>query len=189
MSGNDTATLPFGPVQLLVLGFERTEFDGEIMPEIERLKDAGIIRLIDLIFVTNNRGVVETIQTSDLSTEEAEDFGAIVGALIGAGMGDDNVEAGMVAGAEEGADGHVRRGRRLVPRRRDSGGDERRSRVDRAPLGNSAAGQDHCRGRSRARRRVGASGRPDRGRRARSRSGQELAEAEAGPRARFTACL
>jgi uncharacterized membrane protein len=107
MSDKDKATLPFGPVQLLVLGFDRVRFDGEIMPEIERLKDEGIIRLIDLIFVTNNRGVIDTIQTSDLSTEEAEGFGAIVGALIGAGMGDENIEAGMVAGAAEGADGHM----------------------------------------------------------------------------------
>jgi uncharacterized membrane protein len=107
MSGETTSSLPFGPVQLLVLGFDRVRFDGEIMPEIERLKDEGIIRLIDMIFVTNNRGVIDTIQTSDLSTEEAEDFGAIVGALIGAGMGDENVEAGMVAGAAEGADGHM----------------------------------------------------------------------------------
>jgi uncharacterized membrane protein len=105
MSGKET--LPFGPVQLLVLGFERVRFDGEIMPELERLKDEGIIRLIDMIFVTNNRGVIDTIQTSDLSTEEAEDFGAIVGALIGAGMGDENIESGMVAGAAEGADGHM----------------------------------------------------------------------------------
>ena len=107
MSGEKTSSLPFGPVQLLVLGFDRVRFDGEIMPEIERLKDEGIIRLIDMIFVTNNRGVVETIQTSDLSTEEAENFGAIVGALIGAGMGDENIEADMVAGAAEGADGHM----------------------------------------------------------------------------------
>jgi uncharacterized membrane protein len=107
MSDQDKATLPFGPVQLLVLGFDRVRFDGEIMPELERLKDADIIRLIDLIFVTNNRGVIDTIQTSDLTTEEAEDFGAIVGALIGAGMGDENIEAGMVAGAAEGADGHM----------------------------------------------------------------------------------
>src|SRR5207253_4017803 len=91
----------------LVLRCDRLRSDGEIMPEIERLKDEGIIRLIDMIFVTNNRGVVETIQTSDLSTEEAEDFGAIVGALIGAGRGDENIEADMVAGAAEGADGHM----------------------------------------------------------------------------------
>jgi uncharacterized membrane protein len=107
MSDKDKATLPFGPVQLLVLGFDRIEFDGTIMPELERLKDADVIRLIDMIFVTNKHGSIETIQTSDLSTEEAEDFGAIVGALIGVGMGEENIEAGMVAGAMEGADGHV----------------------------------------------------------------------------------
>ena len=108
MSENSTPELPFGPVQMLVLGFERTRFDGTIMPELERLKDAGIVRLIDLIFVTKRDGEVETVQTSDLTTEEAEDFGALVGALIGVGMGEeDTVEAGLLAGAEAGADGHM----------------------------------------------------------------------------------
>jgi uncharacterized membrane protein len=106
-AGDTTSGLPFGPVQLLVLGFERTEFDGTIMPEIERLKDAGIIRLIDLLFVTNRGGEVETIQTSDLSTEEAEEFGAIAGALIGFGAGEESIESAMGAGAAEMADGHV----------------------------------------------------------------------------------
>lgn len=107
MSGDEKGTPPFGPVQLLVLGFDRTEFDGEIMPEFKRLKDAGIVRLIDLAFVTNRRGELETIQTSDLSDEEAATFGALVGALIGAGMGEEDLEPAMAAGAADGADGHV----------------------------------------------------------------------------------
>jgi uncharacterized membrane protein len=108
MSAESTGKLPFGPVQMLVIAFDRTQFEGEIMPELERLKEADIVRMIDMIFVRKTDGQVETIQASDLSTEEAEDFGALVGALIGAGMGEEEeVEAGLVAGAEAGSDGHV----------------------------------------------------------------------------------
>jgi uncharacterized membrane protein len=107
MSGAETPTIPFGPVQMLVLGFDRVSFDGTIMPEIERLKDAGIIRLIDLLFVTKRDGELETIQTSDLSPDEAEEFGALVGALIGVGSGVEDIEGAMAAGAAEMADGHL----------------------------------------------------------------------------------
>ena len=56
------------------------------MPELERLKDAGLIRLVDLLFVTKNAdGELDVLQTSDLSTDEATEFGAIVGALVGLG--------------------------------------------------------------------------------------------------------
>ncbi len=99
--------LPFGPVQLLVLGFDRTSFDGTIMPELERLKEADIVRLIDLMIVRNVNGELEAVQTSDLSTSEAEDFGAIVGGLIGAGRGDEELESAMGAGAAELSDGHL----------------------------------------------------------------------------------
>jgi len=108
MSGGEgTATLPFGPVQLLVLGFDRTSFDGTIMPELERLKEADIVRLIDLMIVRNVNGELEAVQTSDLSKSEAEDFGAIVGGLIGAGRGDEELESAMGAGAAELSDGHL----------------------------------------------------------------------------------
>jgi hypothetical protein len=108
MSGGEvTPTLPFGPVQLLVLGFDRVRFEGEIMPELERLRDTGTIRLIDLLFVTKRDGQVEKVQRSDLSTDEAEELGALVGALIGAGMGEEDLEGALAVGAEAGADGHL----------------------------------------------------------------------------------
>lgn len=103
-----TSNMTFGPVQMLVIGFANTEFTGEILDELKRLKEADIVRLVDLIAVRKQDGDVETIQLSDLSIEEAEDFGALVGALIGAGTGEEEgVEAGLVAGAEAGSDGHI----------------------------------------------------------------------------------
>ena len=107
MSGAGAQTIPFGPVQMLVLGFDRVSFDGTIMPELERLKDADVIRLIDLMFVRKHDGELETIQTSDLNADEAEEFGALIGALIGAGAGEEDLEGAMAAGAAEMADGHL----------------------------------------------------------------------------------
>jgi hypothetical protein len=91
---------------MLVLEFDRVNFDGTIMPELARLKEAGIARLIDLLLVTKKDGEIETKQASDLSESEAEDFGALVGGLIGVGAGKD-LEESMGAGAAAMADGHM----------------------------------------------------------------------------------
>jgi uncharacterized membrane protein len=98
----------FGPVQMLVLEFDRTRFDGEVMPELARLKEAGIIRLVDLLFVRKPvGGELEIVRTSDLTGDEATEFGALVGALVGIGSGDEEVSyRAAVAGAEELEDGH-----------------------------------------------------------------------------------
>lgn len=98
----------FGPVQMLVLEFDRTQFSGEVLPELERLKEAGIIRLIELLFVRKPaNGDLEIVQQSDLSGDEAIEFGALVGALIGLGSGNEEVAyRAALAGAEELEDGH-----------------------------------------------------------------------------------
>ena len=41
----------FGPVQIMVVGFEEPNFTGEIVAELQRLKDAELVRVIDLIVV------------------------------------------------------------------------------------------------------------------------------------------
>jgi uncharacterized membrane protein len=93
---------------MLVLEFDRTQFSGEVLPELERLKEAGIIRLIDLLFVRKPaNGDLEIVQQSDLSGDEAIEFGALVGALIGLGSGDEEMAyRTALAGAEEFEDGH-----------------------------------------------------------------------------------
>ena len=73
------------------------------------MRDSDVIRLIDVLAVWKDAsGEVEAIQASDLSVEEAEEFGATVGALIGVGLaGEEGAELGAVAGAAAGEDGHV----------------------------------------------------------------------------------
>ena len=101
--------LPFGPVQMLVLEFDSENLKGEILPELKRLKDADIVRLIDLLVVQKHEdGEIEAIQASDLTEDESMEFGAIVGALVGFGAGgEEEAERSAVAGAAEAEGGHV----------------------------------------------------------------------------------
>jgi uncharacterized membrane protein len=101
--------MTIGPVQMLVLGFPDPNPTGEILAELKRLREQGIVRLIDAIAVRkDDDGAVEVLHQSDLSQDEAIEFGAIVGALIGLGAeGEEGAEAGAELGAEALADGSV----------------------------------------------------------------------------------
>jgi len=102
-------TLTFGPVQLLGIAFEGNRFKGEILPELERLKVSGVVRVIDLLFVRkDSTGAVATLTASDLDWDEATRYGEYVGTLVGFGAGGrEGAERGAMAGAAELADGHV----------------------------------------------------------------------------------
>jgi hypothetical protein len=81
--------MTLGPVQLLVVGFERPDFSGEVLAELERLRDSDVVRVLDLLVVHKGAdGVVERLHRSELS---AGDAGAVVAALIG--LGEAPVEA------------------------------------------------------------------------------------------------
>ena len=98
----------FGPVQIMVVGFEEPNFTGEILSELRRLKEAELVRVVDLIVVAKDTaGEIASVEGSDLSDEERMRFGAIAGALVGLGMeGDEEgLEAGALAGAEAAEEG------------------------------------------------------------------------------------
>jgi len=46
--------LEIGPVEYLVVEFPGNEFKGEIAPEIAALAQAGIVRILDLVFITKD---------------------------------------------------------------------------------------------------------------------------------------
>jgi uncharacterized membrane protein len=99
----------FGPVQIWSFVFDGNQFKGEILPELERLKKAEVIRLIDLLVVRkDSTGAVATLTATDLDWEEASSFGALIGALLGWGAGGaEGVATGAIAGAAELVDGHA----------------------------------------------------------------------------------
>ena len=104
-------TIDIGPVQLIVYGFDQPKFGGGIAAELNRLRDLDMIRVIDALVVYKNPdGDVLNIQMTDLNPDQAEQFGAILGGLIGLGMaGEEGMLAGATAGAEkiEEQGGHV----------------------------------------------------------------------------------
>src|SRR5215471_3728070 len=98
--------MAIGPVQLIVLGFNHPNFHGEVIAELERLHENGMVRVIDSIAVYKDAdGDLEVEHLSNLTQDEAIEIGSKIGALIGLGIdGEEGMEAGAEAGAEEAAE-------------------------------------------------------------------------------------
>jgi uncharacterized membrane protein len=94
-------------VQLIVLGFAHPDFHGEIIAELERLRESDTVRVIDALAVYKDAdGEIEVEHLSNLTQDEAVELGTKVGALIGLGIdGEEGAEAGALAGAEATAGG------------------------------------------------------------------------------------
>lgn len=70
-----------GPVQVLVVGFDRPTFSGEVLAELTRLREAGIVRLVDLLLVS--RSADGTLQTLDAPPGAGADLGGVAAAFLG----------------------------------------------------------------------------------------------------------
>src|SRR3954467_1771418 len=142
-------TMAIGPVQLIVLGFEHPQFHGEIIAELERLKESGTVRVIDALAVHKDAaGEIDVVHLSTLSKDEAIELGSVVGALVGLGIeGEEGMHTGAEAGAEAVADGISAFSDEdawdvieEIPQRL-----RRRAGPARAPLGRPAARRDRAR--------------------------------------------
>jgi uncharacterized membrane protein len=103
--------MAIGPVQLLCLGFDQPDFEGEVIDELERLRQDDAVRVIDALAVYKDpEGDVEVMHLSNLSRDEAVEMGSKVAALIGLGIAG---EEGMVAGAQLGAEAASRGGMKV----------------------------------------------------------------------------
>ena len=61
--------MSLGPIEVLVVGFPGNQFNGEILPELERLVEAGTISLVDGLFLRKDG-------ESDVEFFELEEVGA-----------------------------------------------------------------------------------------------------------------
>jgi hypothetical protein len=88
--------MTIGPVQLLVLGFDHPDFEGDILAELQRLRDNDLVRVVDgLVVAKDSDGNISEVRGSQLDSDEMAEFGAIVGALVGLGA---EGEQGMTEG-------------------------------------------------------------------------------------------
>ena len=168
--------MAIGPVQLIVLGFNHPDFHGEIIAELERLKESDTVRVIDALAVykDDRRRDRGRAPQQPVSEDEAIELGSKVGALIGLGIeGEEGMEAGAQAGAEAAAEG--------VQRFADEDAWDVLEEIPndsaaalhpaRAPLGGAAARRDRARRRLSPQRRLHQPARPDRDRLAVRRGG------------------
>lgn len=84
-----------GPVQVLVVGIDQPTFSGEVQAEFARLREAGIVRLLDLLLV--ERAEDGSFDTLEVPGELGTESGALAAALLGH-------TAGGTGTAGEGAD-------------------------------------------------------------------------------------
>jgi hypothetical protein len=83
----ESTRVTVGPVQLLVLGFEKPAFRGEVLAELERLRESDIVRVVDGLAVYKDAaGSVTSMELGQLNADENAEFGALVGALTGLGV-------------------------------------------------------------------------------------------------------
>ena len=105
--------MAIGPVQLLVLGFEHPDFHGQIVEELEKLRESDTVRVIDALAVYKDAaGEIEVMHLSNLTKDEAVELGSTVAALIGLGI---EGEEGMERGAELGAEAAAEHGIEVFP--------------------------------------------------------------------------
>jgi hypothetical protein len=75
--------MTLGPLEYVLVGFEGNRFTGQILPELRAARDKGIIRVIDLLFILKDQnGNTAVMELSDLSGEEAEQFGPIANDML-----------------------------------------------------------------------------------------------------------
>ena len=77
-----------GPVQVLVVGYEQPVFTGDVLAEMARLSEAGLVRLVDVLLVTRAAdGTFDTVDVAESGADWLADLpegkGALVAALLG----------------------------------------------------------------------------------------------------------
>jgi uncharacterized membrane protein len=94
----ESTHMTYGPIQLVVTVFARTELPREVVEQIRKVREAGTIRMISACFVAKDGdGQIRLVEETDLSDAEAVELRRLAGALMGFGYAG---EAGALLGAD-----------------------------------------------------------------------------------------
>jgi len=81
-----------GPLEYLVVGFEKYHFTGQILAELRAAQEKGIIRVVDLcVIAKDEQGNVTQRELSELSGEEATELSPFAGNVMGL-LADDDIQ-------------------------------------------------------------------------------------------------
>src|SRR5829696_1071778 len=99
--------MTYGPMQLIAIGFGHASLPLDFVNQLRRLRDEGIVRLVDAVFVSKDKhGDSNAIKVSDLDAEETILLGTIAGALFGFGVsGEEGIDWGAEIGMHLAEDG------------------------------------------------------------------------------------
>jgi Family of unknown function (DUF6325) len=77
-------TRVFGPMELIVIGFQGNGFDGSISAAVADLVTRGIVRIIDLaVVIKDPDGTVHILEMQELSLELAAAMATLIGETTG----------------------------------------------------------------------------------------------------------
>ena len=86
------------PVSLAAVAYPDASIAPSILETVFALRDAGVIRVLDLMGVKKTSdGQVIAMKTSDLTEAEDREYGALIGALLGLGAA--GLEGGIAGAA------------------------------------------------------------------------------------------
>jgi uncharacterized membrane protein len=76
--------MTLGPLEYTVIGFEGNNFTGRIADEIQRVVESGVIRLVDLVFVTKDTaGDVAVVEVDNKEDARFASFTPMMSDLMG----------------------------------------------------------------------------------------------------------
>jgi len=94
-------------MQLISIGFGRAALPLDFVNQLRRLRERGIVRLVDAAFVAKDEhDGLTTIKVSDLDEDETVLLGMVAGAFVGYGaLGEKGIDLGAEVGAMSSEDG------------------------------------------------------------------------------------
>lgn len=96
--------MSYGPLELIVVGFDQPEFDGSVAAELAKVVENGAIRIVDLAVIYKDAaGDVTFVEMADLSDEQLAPVAVILESLKGLLTEEDVLEVAEALPVDSGA--------------------------------------------------------------------------------------